>query len=517
MVVFSGLALYPFPIFFGETHMLNRRTILSTAAMATVPLALPELAFAQSQKNTLVLAMALEPPGLDPTAGAASAIAEITLYNIYETLTKVNANGTVSPLLAEGWEVSPDLRTYTFKLRKGVKFQNGEPFNAQAVKFSFERAGAEKSTNKDKRTFASMERVAAMDEHTLVIINKELDPDFLFLMGQATAVIVEPKSADGNATAPVGTGPYKLERWARGSSVSLTQWDGYRNAKAIAIKRATFRFIADPAAQVAALLAGDVDAFPRVTPRSVPQFKSNARFQVLVAGSRAKTILAINNKKKPLDDVRVRRAIAAAIDRKAVIEGAGDGYGAPIGSHYVPGAFGYVDTNGVNPFNPEKAKALLKEAGITTPLELTLTLPPPPYARQGGEVIAAMLAKVGIVAKLQNVEWAQWLSGTYGAKNYDLTIISHVEPFDLGNFAKPGYYWNYESAKFNDLYTQYKTAPREADRKKLVGDIQQLIAADCVHGFLYQPQWVTVANKRIKGLWTDMPLFVNDLSALSWA
>jgi len=132
------------------------------------------------------------------------------------------------------------------------------------------------------------------------------------------------------------------------------------------------------AAQVAALLAGDVDAFPRVTPRSVPQFKTNPRFQVVVSGSRAKTILAINNGKKPLDDVRVRRAIAAAIDRKAVIEGAGDGYGAPIGSHYVPGAFGYVDTTGVNPYDPEKAKKLLAEAGIKTPLELTMTLPPTP-------------------------------------------------------------------------------------------------------------------------------------------
>ncbi|MBX3588884.1 MAG: ABC transporter substrate-binding protein [Ramlibacter sp.] len=496
--------------------MLNRRTVLSTAALASVPLALPEFALAQGRKDAIVLAMALEPPGLDPTAGAASAIAEITLYNIYETLTKVNSDGTVSPLLAESWEISPDLRTYTFRLRKGVKFQNGEPFNAQAVKFSFQRAGAEKSTNKDKRTFASMESVAAIDEHTLVVINKELDPDFLFLMGQATAIIVEPKSADTNATKPVGTGPYKLENWVKGSSATLTKWDGYRNAAAIKLKRATFRFIADPAAQVAALLAGDVDAFPRVTPRSVPQFKSNPKFQVVVSGSRAKTILAINNKKKPLDDVRVRRAIAAAIDRKAVIEGAGDGYGAPIGSHYVPGAFGYIDTTGVNPYNPEKAKALLKEAGITTPLELTITLPPPPYARQGGEVIAAMLAKVGIVAKLQNVEWAQWLSGTYGAKNYDLTIISHVEPFDLGNFAKP-YYWNYESPKFNDLYTKYKTSPREADRKKLIGEIQKLIADDCVHAFLYQPQWVTVANKNIKGLWKDMPLFVNDLSALSWS
>ena len=499
--------------------MLKRRTVLTHSAMAALAgstLSLPQAALAQGRKNAIVLGMTLEPPGLDPTAGAASAIAEITQYNIYETLTKINSDGSVSPLLAESWEVSPDLRTYTFKLRRGVKFQNGEPFNAQAVKFSFERAGGEKSTNKDKRTFASMESVAAVDEHTVVIINKELDPDFLFLMGQATAVIVEPKSADSNATKPVGTGPYKLDSWNKGSSVTLSKWDGYRNPGAAKIPRVTFRFIADPAAQTAALLAGDVDAFVRVTSRSISQFKNNPKFQVIVSGSRAKTILAINNKKKPLDDVRVRRAIAAAIDRKAVIDGSFDGFGAPIGSHYVPGAFGYVDTTNINPFNIEKAKALLKEAGVTTPLELTVTLPPPPYARQGGEVIAAQLAKIGIVAKLQNVEWAQWLSGTYGNKNYDLTIISHVEPFDLGNFAKPGYYWNYESAKFNDLYNKYKTSPRAADRQKLVGDLQRLIAEDSVHAFLYQPQWITVANKNLKGLWKDMPVFVNDLSALSW-
>ena len=497
--------------------MLKRRTVLATAALAAAPFALPQAALAQGKKDSIVLAMALEPPGLDPTAGAASAIAEITQYNIFETLTKINSDGSVTPLLAESWEVSPDLRTYTFKLRKGVRFHNGEPFNAQAVKFSFTRAGGEKSTNKDKRTFSSMDSISALDDTTLVIVNKELDPDFLFLMGQATAIIVEPRSADTNATRPVGTGPYKLDSWSKGSSVTLVKWDGFRNAAGVKLRKATFRFISDPAAQVASLLAGDVDAFARVTPRSVEQFRSNPKFQVVVSGSRAKTILAINNKKKPLDDVRVRRAIASAIDRKAVIQGAGDGYGSPIGSHYVPGAPGYVDTTAINPYNPERARALLKEAGVTMPLELTLTLPPPPYARQGGEIIAAELAKVGIVARLQNVEWAQWLSGTYGAKNYDLTIISHVEPFDLGNFAKPEYYWNYQSPRFNDLYNQYKTAPRQADRIRLVGDIQRLIAEDSVHAFLYQPQWITVANKNVRGLWKDMPIFVNDLAALSWA
>ncbi len=498
--------------------MLNRRHLITSAAGGAALATLPLAAMAQGKKDTVVLGMTLEPtPGLDPTGGAASSIAEIVQYNVFETLTKINSDGSVSPLLAESWEVSPDLKTYTFKLRKGVKFHNGEPFNAKVVKFSFERAAAEKSTNKDKRTFAGMQSVAAIDDLTVVILNKELDPDFLFLMGQATAIMVEPKSVDTNATNPVGTGPYKFESWAKGSRVTLAKWADYRNAASVKIKKVTFRFISDPAAQVAALLAGDIDAFPRVTPRSVPQFKSNPKFQVVISGSRAKTILAINNKKKPLDDVRVRRAIAAAIDRKAVIDGAGDGYGAPIGSHYVPGAFGYVDTTGINPFNIEKAKALLAEAGIKTPLELSLKLPPPPYARQGGEVIAAQLAKIGIIAKIENVEWAQWLSGTYTNKAYDLTIISHVEPFDLGNYAKPGYYWGYESAQFNALFQKIQNSPRAADRAKLLGDAQRMLANESVNAFLYQPQWISLANKNLKGLWKDMPVFVNDISALSWS
>ncbi|HSW16774.1 MAG TPA: ABC transporter substrate-binding protein [Ramlibacter sp.] len=496
--------------------MLKRRTLLTTAALGSLPLALPNAAFAQANKSAMVLGMTLEPPGLDPTANAAAAIGEIVLYNVFETLTKINPDGKVTPLLAESWEISPDLRTYTFKLRKGVKFQNGEPFNAQAVKFSFDRAAGEKSTNKDKRTFASLSTQVA-DEHTVVLINKEIDPDLPFLLGQPTAVIYEPKSADSNATQPVGTGPYKLQSWVKGSSLVLTAWDGYRNASAIKLKRVTFRFISDAAAQATALLAGDVDAFPRFATRAVPQFKANPQFQVILGGSRAKTIVAINNKRKPLDDVRVRRAILAAIDRKAVIDGAADGFGVPIGSHYVPGAPGYVDTTGINPYDPEKAKKLLAEAGVKTPLELTMTLPPPPYARQGGEVIAAQLAKVGINVKLQNVEWAQWLSNTYGGPhNYDLSIVSHVEPFDLGNYAKPDYYWEYQSKEFSALYDKIKNTGNEAERNKLLGDAQKVLAQDAANGFLFQPQFPTVAKKGVKGLWTAMPIFANDLSAMSW-
>jgi peptide/nickel transport system substrate-binding protein len=490
-------------------------TIAAALALAGALAAAP--AHAQRGKDMAVLAMTLEPPGLDPTAGAASAIAEITLYNIYETLTKIGPDGQPRPLLAERWTVSPDLRTWTFHLRRDAAFHNGAAFDSAAVKFSFERAGAPGSTNKDRAVFANIERIDAPDARTVVLNLKNGDPDLLFKLGQATAIVVEPGSAATNATQPVGTGPYKLEAWARGSSVTLARWDAWRAAKDVKLRRVTFRFINDPAAQIASLLSGDVDAFPRVAAaRSLKQFEGNRRFQVLIGGSRAKTILAMNNKRPPLDDVRVRRAIYAAIDREAVIAGAADGFGVPIGSYYVPGAPGYVDLKDVNPHDVAKARALLHQAGVTLPLELVMKLPPTPYARQGGEVIAAMLDKVGIKAKIENVEWAQWLSGVYGQKAYDLTVISHVEPLDFGNFARPNYYWGYESAEFNALWAKIQATIQPEERNRLMAQAQRLVAEQAVAAYLYQPTWITVANARLKGLWKDMPLFVNDLSALSW-
>ncbi|PAY07260.1 ABC transporter substrate-binding protein [Bradyrhizobium sp. UFLA03-84] len=495
--------------------MLRKLCVIAAAA-ALVAAPLPSLA--QGKKDSVVMGMTLEPPGLDPTNAAAAAIAEVTLYNVYETLTKINEDGSVSPLLAESWQATADLKTYTFKLRKGVKFHNGEPFDSAAVKFSFDRAAAPTSTNKDKSLYQAFASVTAPDPETVVVALKYSEPNLPFLLGQASGSIVEPKSAPTDATQPVGTGPYTLGSWAKGSSITLVKWPDYRNAAAIKLAKVTIRFIGDPAAQVAALLSGDVDAFPRVgAARSLAQFKADPRFSVLIGGSKAKTIVGINERKKPLDDVRVRRAVLAAIDRKAMIDGAVDGFGTPIGSFYTPGSLGYVDTTGINPYDPELAKKLLAEAGVKTPLELSLRLPPPAYARQGGEILAAQLAKVGIIAKIENVEWAQWLSQVFtGPHNYDLTIVSHVEPFDLVKLTEPDYYLGYKSEAFNALYQQIMATPDSAGRAKLLGDAQRMLATDAVAGFLFQPQWITIASKKLKGVWKEVPQFENDFSAWSW-
>jgi peptide/nickel transport system substrate-binding protein len=488
--------------------MFRRYAVIAAALIAGV-------SFAHA-KDSVTIGITLEPPGLDPTSGASASIGQIVHYNILEGLTKINEDFSVTPLLAESWTFSSDLKTLTLTLRKGVKFQDGEPFSSKDVKFSFERYAAKDSTNKEKPFFASIQSIDASDPNKVTLTFSEPSLSALLHLGYNTAVIIDEKSAANAATQPVGTGPYKLTEWKKGASVTLDSWDGYRDAAKIAIKHATFKFIADPAAESAAILSGDLDAFPLIATNSLDQFKSDPRLAVTVGGTEGKTIVAINNKKPPLDQLKVRQAIAFALDRQAIIDGASNGLGAPIGSHLTPNDPGYVDLTGQYPHDVAKAKALLAEAGVKTPLSLTLTLPPPDYARKGGEIAAAELAEVGIQAKIENVEWAQWISNVYTNKNYDLTIISHVEPLDIAIYANPSYYYQYDSKDFQAIIARWNAAPDIPAYKHALVDAQHKLADDSVNAFLFQLPYPVVADAKLQGLWKTAPIFANDLSALSW-
>jgi peptide/nickel transport system substrate-binding protein len=488
-------------------------------ALASASLLAAFMGVAQAQpKTSVVIGMVLEPtPGLDPTMAPAAAIGEVVHYNVLEGLTKINADGSVTPLLAESWRMDPDGKSYTFKLKRGIKYHDGEDFDSADVKFSFERAKDEKSTNKAKgAVFNNISAIATPDPHTVILTLNNADGNFLFRMGENTAVNLDAKSAAGTASNPIGTGPYKFGEWRKGSQITLTKWDGYRDAKNVKLNRITFRIINDAAAQVAALLAGDVDAFPRgVASQAAKQFQADARFTVMVGSTAGKGIMTINNKKKPFDDVRVRKALSHAIDRKAFIDGVYEGLAKPIGSHFAPTDAGYVDLTGQYPYDPQKAIALLKEAGVATPLNVTLTLPPPPYARKGGEVVAAQLAKVGVIAKIENVEWAQWLSGTFKG-NFDLTIINHAEPLDYPQYANTGYYWGYDSKAYRDLMAKHAATTDPKERTRLFGDLQRMLANDAVNVYIFNPANVAIAKKGLKGLWSNSPIFANDMAAVSW-
>jgi len=486
-------------------------------ALALFAALLPGLAAADPAKDTLSLGMVLEPPVLDPTANAAAAISEIVYANVFEGLVRIDSAGRVQPALAQSWTISPDGLTYTFHLRHDVTFSDGTKFDCAIVQFSYGRAAAPDSINPQKQFFLPITSTTCPDPYTAVVTLKEPRSNFLFDMGWADAVMVAPNSEPTNKTHPIGTGPFLFQRWLRGDRVELVRNPHYwgRPAK---LKSVTFRFIADPSAATDALLAGDLDAFPLFpAPEAVARFKSDPRFHVAIGTTEGKTILALNNTRKPFTDLRVRRALAYAIDRKALIEGAMSGYGTPIGSHYVPIDPGYIDLTGLYPYDPAKARTLLAAAGVKPGTTLTLTLPPPPYARRGGEIIAAMLQQVGLNVKLIPIEWAQWLDQVFKRSDFDMTIVAHVEPRDLDIYARPHYYFEYHSAAYDKLYAEYASARSDAEKLTLVKALQRKLAEDEPNVFLFALPKIGVWNAKLHGLWADDPLPVNDVTDVYWA
>ncbi|MED5402270.1 MAG: ABC transporter substrate-binding protein, partial [SAR324 cluster bacterium] len=200
-------------------------------------------------KTHLTMGMVLEPPHLDPTAGAAAAIDEVVYANVFEGLTRINQNAEVLPALAESWIISADGLTYSFKLRNGVKFHDGSAFDSADVVFSLERARSEKSTNAQKALFAAIEDVNAQGANTVIVTLKTPTGNFLFNMGWGDAVIVDSASAASNKSKPVGTGPFTFKRWVKGDRIELGHNANYWGEKP-ALKTATFKIIPDPAAAV---------------------------------------------------------------------------------------------------------------------------------------------------------------------------------------------------------------------------------------------------------------------------
>ncbi len=489
---------------------------LRLAALAVLVAAGVAPGVALAARTDITVGMVLEPPGLDPTSGNAAATDEVTYANIFEGLTRIDSAGAVQPDLAKSWDISADGLTYTFHLHDGVKFHDGTPLTADVVKFSLDRTTAPGSTNGQKQLFAAIDKVDVVDPLTVRVTLKHPQGNLLYNLGWGDAEIVAPNSADHNATLPVGTGPFKFVDWIKGDRVDLVRNPNYWGTPA-KLDHATFKFISDPTAAFAAMMAGDVDAFPNFpAPETLAQFKSDPRIAVVIGTTEGETILAMNNGKKPFDDLKVRQALSYAIDRKAIIDGAMFGYGTPIGSHYSPADPGYVDLTGMYAYNPEKAKELLKEAGYPDGFKATLKLPPPSYARRGGEIIAQQLKAIGVDVQIIPVEWAQWISDVFTNKDYELTIVSHTEPADYVIYARDNYYFNYHSDAVKRLVDELNVTTEPAQRNAIIGDIQKQIANDAVNVFLFELPKLGVWNAKIKGLWANSPIQANDLTKVFW-
>ncbi|MBR2657679.1 MAG: ABC transporter substrate-binding protein [Loktanella sp.] len=467
-------------------------------------------------QDSITVAIQLEPPNLDIINGAAQAINSVLYSNVFEGLTRFDADGAVIRGLAQSWDISDDGLVYTFNLAAGVTFHDGTTMDAEDVKFSLDRARAEDSTNAQKALFEGISDVTVIDPLTVHVTLERPNGMFLFNLAWGNAVIVAPESIDDIATKPIGTGPFTMANWAQGDRIELTRNDEYWGP-APALETATFRFISDPTAAFAAMMAEDVDVFVGFpAPENLPQFEADPRFQVLDGNTEGETILAMNNQREPFDNILVRRAVTHAIDRQAIIDGAMFGYGTPIGTHFAPHNPDYVDLLKNSQFDPELSRSLLAEAGLPDGFTTTLKLPPPSYARRGGEIIASQLRAVGIQTEITNLEWAQWLEEVFGNKDFGLTIVSHTEPMDINIYANPDYYFQYDNPEFRAVLEDLNATTDPDGRSELLAQAQTIISEDYVNAYLFQLAVATVARAEITGLWVNQPVAAVDLTGVSW-
>ena len=491
------------------------RNALFASAVALV--LAPALAHA---KTDLIVGMNLEPPNLDPTTTAAAAVDEVTYANIFEGLTRINENGEILPGLAESWDVSDDGLTITFNLRQGIEFADGSPFNADDVVFSIARIIGPDSVSGKPQLFSSIADVERIDDNTVRITLSEPDGLVLFNLGQGDGVIVNEATIDEIGTNPIGTGPYMVGDRVEGDHITLVRNPNYRDPAAVYFDTVEFRFITDSAAQTAAMLAGDVDVFPNIgAPEALAAFENDQRFEVIVGTTEGETVMAANWRREPFNDPLVRQAIMHAIDRQGLVDAAMFGYGTPIGTHFAPHNPAYVDLTGLYPYDPDRARELLAEAGYPDGFSTTFVLPPPAaYARRGGEVIQSYLAEVGIDAELVPVEWAQWLEGPFRGYDYDLTIVSHTEPLDIGIYAlgPDDYYFGYDNASFNAVIEELRGESDASARAVQYQEAQQIIAEDLASIFLFQLPQLGVRNANVQGVWANRPIQANDITGAYW-
>jgi peptide/nickel transport system substrate-binding protein len=487
---------------------LTRPALFALAVLGAVLLAACPAHGAQR----MIIGTQLEPPILDPTANPAAAISEVLYGNVYEGLVQFAADGSVLPRLALSWEISNDGLTYVFHLKGGVRFHDGSEFDAAAAKYSLERILAPGSTNPQRSRLQAIRAVEVADPLTLRVLLSRRSGGLLQSLAFGSAVMVSRTSAANNAVRPSGTGPFRFLRWRRGDSITLERNPDYQGPPAL-LSQVTFKFITDPTAAFAALMAGDVDAFSNYpAPESFAQFAVDRRFKVFTGTTEMETVLGLNERVAPLSNVLVRRAISYALDRRAIIDGAMFGYGTPIGSHFPPHNPAYIDLTGMYPHDTLKAKELLAQAGYPRGFSMTLKLPPPSYARRSGEIVAAQLAQIGIRVKIENLEWAQWLDQVYTRHDFDMSIVGHAEPLDYDIYARDDYYFGYTNPEFKALIAALDDSVDAAARKDLLQQIQRKLATDAVNGFLFQYPRLDIWNAHVRGIGFDTVLGVVDVT-----
>ncbi|WP_053386610.1 ABC transporter substrate-binding protein [Leucobacter japonicus] len=504
--------------------MRRKNAILTTAALATAAvLGLAGCSAGAGSSSggdgdtptTATIAITGTPTNLDFTTTAGSAIPQALMSNVYEGLVELDQSGEIQPLLAKEWTVSDDRKTYTFTLQEGVTFSNGDEFTADDVKFSFDRV----KTDWVSSLKAKMDVVDSVDVVSPTEVAVTLStPSNAWLFSLATpvgAIFSEDGVAD-LANTPVGTGPYAVEKWTPNESLVFDTRDDYWG-EAPGVEQVTLKYFADATATTNALQTGDVDAIANLqAPELLSSFESDDKFVVTTGTSSGEVSLSMNNKAAPFDDVRVRQAVLYSLDKQAILDTAWNGYGSLVATYATPTDPYYEDLNDTYPYDPEKAKELLKEAGQEN-LDITFTVPTRPYAQAVSEIVVSQLKDVGINAKIESAEFpAVWLDQVFNKHDYQLTTVLAVEARDiLTVFNDPNYYIGYDNSKIAPIAAEADAAD-EAGYVEGMKRVSEQIVDDAASGVLFLFPNITVAKAGLQGMPENAIIEALDLTDLSW-
>lgn len=445
---------------------------------------------------TIRIGSLYEPQNLDNTAGAGQGVTEAFNGNVYEGLFRLADSGAVEKLLATDYSVSDDGLTYTFQLRRDVKFHSGDPLTAQDVKYSIERVMAPDSKSSRKSSLNPIAGIQTPDEHTVVV---KLSSRSVSLPYNLSYVWIVNDSAKNLTTSEDGTGPYRLDQWRRGSTLSLVRNDEYWG-EAPTNKEVVFHYFTDATALNNALLTGAIDIITSVqSPDSLRQFTDNPNFTVKDGHSTTKEVLAFNDRVKPFNNVKVRKAVSQAIDDKKLLNSIWGDHGTLIGSFVPPTDPWYEDLTAVNAYNPEHAKQLLAEAGYPDGFTFTLDTPnydPHPVVAQ---FVKSELAKVGITVNINIITANEWYTKIYQAHNFEATLQEHVNDRDIVFYGDPNFYWGYDNQQVNELIASAEQSKTPEERNQKLEKANRIIAEEAASDWLYLYPQIVISSSNVTG------------------
>ncbi|MFP3090437.1 ABC transporter substrate-binding protein [Treponema sp. TIM-1] len=456
-----------------------------------------DAAAASPEQAIIRIGSLYEPGNLSNVDAGGQGITEAFNGNVYEGLFRLTDGGTVENLLAAGYTKSSDSLTYTITLREGVKFHSGKALTSADVKTSFERVIAETSLAARKSSYRVIKSIDTPDAKTVVFTLNSPSISFPYTLSYVWIV-----NADGRdlKTTEDGTGPYVLDTWIRGSSLSLKKWDGYwgpaaKNAGVV------FNYFTDASALNNALLSGQIDIITAVqSPDAISQFENNAGFVINNGASTTKELLAFNDRVKPFDQVLVRKAIYSAIDRQKLLSSIWGKYGSLIGS-MVPPTDPWYDPALVNanPYDPALAKSSLAQAGYPNGISFTLDTPtydPHPLV---AEFVKSELAKIGVEVTINPISADEWYTKVFRDRNFTATLQEHVNDRDVVWYGNPDFYWGYNNPQVTELVNQAEQSATADEQTRRLLEVNRIIANEAASIWLYLYPQIVIASSGLSG------------------